>query len=175
MCSSHKSHKVSCFNVDNCNSQTCVCDTWFALAPQKQTIRLTLALAASFPPALHSLPSSLLSSLSPSTADLTHGIITELCEFHMNKSFTSISLHFTSFFLPLPLCRSLRRGRCCEFLQEGTPPSTPCPENSEEQPNVEVDAAYRISLPRLLQLWNAHVMFMSLFLPWSCTLHTKMK
>lgn len=140
MCRPSQSQQVSCFNVDNWNL---VARTRYNLhSPGKKQL------------ALQSLPL-------PSTADLIHGIKTEQCEFCMNKSFTSILLHFTLFLLFFPsvvhLCRSLRRGRCCKLCKKAPNLLTPCPEIEMNSLIVEVDIPYTVCKPSFFQQQCSHM------------------
>lgn len=122
MGSPYQSEEVCCFNAGNWNLVRCACYMICTLQERKKKQALHSSSRLCFP---------------PSTADLIHGIKTELSEFCMNKSFTSVSLHvtlFLFFFLcVVHLCRSLRRGRCCK-LRKKAADLLPLPRNWDEQP-----------------------------------------
>lgn len=149
MGSPYQSEEVCCFNAGNWNLVRCACYMICTLQERKKKKQ-----------ALHS--SSRL-CFPPSTADLIHGIKTELSEFCMNKSFTSVSLHvtlFLFFFLcVVHLCRSLRRGRCCKLRKKAADLLPPASKLRWAAWVWRWICPYSVCKPRLFQLRYAHEVF----------------
>lgn len=151
MGSPYQSEEVCCFNAGNWNLVRCACYMICTLQERKKQNKKQ---------ALHS--SSRL-CFPPSTADLIHGIKTELSEFCMNKSFTSVSLHvtlFLFFFLcVVHLCRSLRRGRCCKLRKKAADLLPPASKLRWAAWVWRWIYPYSVCKPRLFQLRYAHEVF----------------